>query len=200
MKKLVKKLLSARGFTLAETLICVLILLMVAGIVGAGIPAASNAFTKAVDAANAQVLMSTTITVLRNELSTATEVQPGDDGKTITYRSGSTGSSSKLECDADGKSIIVTTTYGYDGFWEEAEEEETKPKSVKSTLVSAAASTKNLSISLSDITKANGVLSVKVTVNMDRQTAPVAERTIKLRLFADKVSAVEDASDETPDP
>lgn len=62
------------GFTLAETLIAVLILLMVTGIVAAGIPAASEALTKAVDASHGQVLLSTTMTALRDELATARSI------------------------------------------------------------------------------------------------------------------------------
>ena len=62
------------GFTLAETLIAVLILLMVTGIVAAGIPAASNALNRAVDASHAQLLLSTTMTSLRNELGSARSI------------------------------------------------------------------------------------------------------------------------------
>ena len=49
------------GFSLAETLMAVLILLMVTSVVATGIPAAANAYFKAVDASHAQVLLSTTM-------------------------------------------------------------------------------------------------------------------------------------------
>lgn len=62
------------GFTLAETLIAVLILTMVAGIVAGGIPAARNALDKAVDTSHSQLLLSTTMTSLRNELATASSI------------------------------------------------------------------------------------------------------------------------------
>ena len=62
------------GFTLAETLIAVLILTMVAGIVAGGIPAARNALDKAVDVSHSQLLLSTTMTSLRNELATARSI------------------------------------------------------------------------------------------------------------------------------
>ena len=62
------------GFTLSETLIAILILLMVSAIVAGAIPTASNVYIKTVDAANAQLLLSTTITKLRDELSTAKRV------------------------------------------------------------------------------------------------------------------------------
>ena len=63
-----QKLNSQDAFTLAETLITVLILLMVSAVVAGGIPAAANAYRKAVDAANAHVLLSTTVNALRSEL------------------------------------------------------------------------------------------------------------------------------------
>ena len=76
MSVVLKKLKESRaGFTLAETLICVLILLMVSAIVGAAMPSAANAYKNVVDAANAQVLLSTTLTALRDEFSTAKQVQ-----------------------------------------------------------------------------------------------------------------------------
>lgn len=81
MKKRIRKIIgkitgkkSASGFTLAETLICVLILLMVSAVVAAGIPSASNAYRKVVVASNAEVLLSTALTTLRNELGTAEDI------------------------------------------------------------------------------------------------------------------------------
>ena len=62
MKKIRNKLHNRKGFSLAETLMAVLILLMVSAVVAAGIPMAREAYEKAVDAANAQTLLSTTIT------------------------------------------------------------------------------------------------------------------------------------------
>lgn len=62
------------GFSLSETLIAILILLMVSAIVAGAIPTASNVYIKTVDAANAQILLSTTITKLRDEFSTAKKV------------------------------------------------------------------------------------------------------------------------------
>jgi prepilin-type N-terminal cleavage/methylation domain-containing protein len=80
-----------RGFTLAETLMTILILLMASAIVGAAIPAAANAYQKSVDAANAQVVLSTTITRLRDQLSTAGNTKV--NGTAITYKSGKSGES-----------------------------------------------------------------------------------------------------------
>ena len=100
------------GFTLAETLICVLILLMVSAIIGAAIPTAANVYTKTVDAANAQVLLSTAITVLRDELGTASAVDA--NGTVVTYVNGETGPSMiKIGTDTAGTTILIY--YGYQG-------------------------------------------------------------------------------------
>ncbi|MBP5156223.1 MAG: hypothetical protein J6252_06560 [Clostridia bacterium] len=82
-----KKRLSA-GFTLAEALIVLLIILMVTSIVVAGVPAAANALEKSVSASNAQVLLTTTVTKLRGELGSAREIFAVGNGSaddTICY-------------------------------------------------------------------------------------------------------------------
>ena len=86
-----RKLHSRRGFTLAEMLATVLILLMVSAIVAAGIPAAVRAYEKVVRSANAEVLLSTSVSALRSELGTAREITV-TDGSVLQYyheRSGS---------------------------------------------------------------------------------------------------------------
>ena len=99
-----KKLKGSGGFTLAETLLAVLILLLVSTIVATGMPAAKNAYEKIVVAANAQVLLSTTATALRDELGTAWDVNI-DDSTTVSYNSSDTGAKSKLYL-KDGKIYI----------------------------------------------------------------------------------------------
>ena len=77
---------AAAGFSLAETLMAVLILLMVSAVVATGMPMARDAYEKAVDAANAQTLLSTTATMLRAELGGATYMSGGgktDEGDSI---------------------------------------------------------------------------------------------------------------------
>ena len=71
LKRIKARLKNRSGFSLAELLITLLILLMATAIVTAGIPAAAGALRKVVDASNAQMLLSTTMTRLRDELSTA---------------------------------------------------------------------------------------------------------------------------------
>ena len=90
-----RKLKNTAGFTLAEMLLTVVILLLASGVVATGMPAAVNAYRNAIDAANAQVLLSTTVNALRDELSTARDVQVS--GKTITYTGTDTGSRSTID-------------------------------------------------------------------------------------------------------
>lgn len=105
--KMSLKLKSRRGFTLAETLLAVLILLLVSAIVVTGMPAATNAYNKIVLGANAKVMLSTAITALHDEIGTAWKVVKTAPGsKELVYFNASTGAKSKISLD-DGKSIQV---------------------------------------------------------------------------------------------
>lgn len=101
-----RKIKSSKGFTLAETLLAVLILLLVSVIVANGIPAASRAYEKTVLAANAQSLMSTTVAALRDELGTAWNVSVADNK--VTYYSADIGNRSILE---NKNGLIIITEY-----------------------------------------------------------------------------------------
>lgn len=67
---IMRKLKGKSGFSLAETLLAVLILLLVSVIVANGIPMAKNVYNNVLIGSNAQLLLSTGVTALRNELST----------------------------------------------------------------------------------------------------------------------------------
>ena len=115
MNSLIRRLLNKSGFTLAETLMAILILLLVSSVIAAGIPAAVSAYTKAVDAASAQTLLSTTVNALRNELSAAWSVEPKDN--TVYYYKTSTGAKTKLykgTDDSDTPTIWVQDYVSYD--------------------------------------------------------------------------------------
>lgn len=118
MKERIRKYDS--GFSLAETLMAVLILLLVASVVAAGIPAAVNAYTKAVDAANAQTLLSTTVNALRSELSTAWGVEISPPGHTdeIYYYSSRTGSKTRLYIDSTRNTIVIQDYIKYNSYTE----------------------------------------------------------------------------------
>ena len=94
MKRIKRKIQNNAGFTLAEVLLAVLILLMVSTIVATGIPSAKNAYEKVVLASNAEVLLSTTMNELRNELGSARDVNASNN--IITYRNSYTNSQSEI--------------------------------------------------------------------------------------------------------
>lgn len=104
MKKLKRKLKNRRGFTMAEMLLAILILLMVSAIVATGIPAAKNAYEKVVLASDAELLLSTAVNELRNELGTARDVDV--DGTTITYINSRNGAESKISLSESADPVI----------------------------------------------------------------------------------------------
>lgn len=108
---MIKKLKNQKGFSLAETLLAVLILLLVSVIVANGVPAAQSAYEKVVLGANAKVLLSTTISALRDELATATKVKVATDNKTITYYSADKGAVSEIYIEPSGMPVIKLKEY-----------------------------------------------------------------------------------------
>lgn len=104
MKAKTKKLDRDRrgGFSLLEMLATMLILLMVSAIVAAGIPSAVQAYEKVTRRANAEMLLSTSVSALRDQLGTASRITVSTDKKTVTFFSDNTGSYSKIYPDPLG--------------------------------------------------------------------------------------------------
>lgn len=98
------KINNRKAFTLAETLVAIIIMLLVTSIVTAGMPAAKTAYEKIIMSSNAEVLMSTAIYALRNEMTVARDIEIANDG-TIKYISGTYGSASEISID-DSKGIM----------------------------------------------------------------------------------------------
>lgn len=97
MRKLINKRNNRKGFSLTELLVAVLILSMVSAVVAGGIPVAKNAYEKITVTANAQVMLSTAISALRNELCTANVETPDPSEETkIRYYSPSIGNYSEI--------------------------------------------------------------------------------------------------------
>ncbi|MBQ9038395.1 MAG: type II secretion system protein [Oscillospiraceae bacterium] len=82
-----RRLKSKSGFTLAETLLAVLILMLVSLIVANGMPTVRNVYNNVIVGANAQMLLSTSVTALRNELGTARDIVV-KNGTTVSYFNG----------------------------------------------------------------------------------------------------------------
>ncbi len=107
-KKLMRKLNKRKGFSLTELLAAVLILGMVSSVVAGGIPVAKDAYEKVTLSANAQVMLSTAISALRNELCTASEVKTDSTGNKLEFFSGNIQNICEIEYDASAKSIMIT--------------------------------------------------------------------------------------------
>lgn len=93
---IVNKLRQTSAFTLAEALVATIIMLLVTSIMVAGIPAAIRAYDNVVIASNAEVLMSTAMAELRNELSTARDISVSDNE--IVFYNENAGFTSKIYC------------------------------------------------------------------------------------------------------
>ena len=149
---------SKGGFTLVEMMLSLIILVMMTGIVAMGIPVAQETYTKAVTASNAQALLSTTTTELRNELGLAQDVQIDSDNH-LYYRSGAGywASITKPASESGGQGL-VKTVYFDDG----TGNPDTRPATSKSqSLVSSQAATDSLYITFSDITYSPGAFTIK---------------------------------------
>ena len=108
MKKVLKKLNKAVGFTLVETVLAVAMLAIVSAAI---LPAAIQAYQKAVDAANARALLTIAVDALRDEFSMARAVKietTGGEGgtKVIVYQNADTGGKSKIYIDKDSNNRL----------------------------------------------------------------------------------------------
>jgi len=126
-----EKIKSQSGFSLAETLVATIILLLVSGIVAEGIPVAKNAYEKVVVAANAKVMLTTAVSALRNELSIAQRIVVNDTDKSITYYSADRGATSRIypstgtgdDADYTAKTIMLHEFMDYGAASASAEQE-----------------------------------------------------------------------------
>ena len=204
-----KKLKTASGFTLAETLLAVLILLMVSVIMTTGIPAAKNAYEKVVLASNADALLSTTISSLRNELGAAKIIKPESGGAStsyISYYSGSasydntlnryvtsgtqsmiclnenfTGDYAVYKSAADPNKCIMLQRYAPLGNINYSTEMKEQMRATR--LVSKAASNKNLYVTYDSVAYANGILTftgLKVCRNSDTNATHPLTKSVDL--------------------
>lgn len=173
-----KRIRSRKGFTLAEVLMAVLIVVMVAGVVAAGVPVAIRAYRNIVEAGNAELLLSTTMTRLRDELGTATDITIDSSTGKISYKNAA-GSQTELTLGTDGIRMQE-----YVGLVEGDEAEK-----YNHLLVSfeAAGKTMMVTYKLSGdaYDKANGILTIKdLTVKRGSDTMTKID-TFKIRVLAD---------------
>lgn len=86
------KLLDKKGFTLSELLLVVLILSIIVVVIGGGIVVVKNAYERITLKSEAQVLLSTNITKVTDELRFASEIDTSDSQIGVpTFTSGNMG-------------------------------------------------------------------------------------------------------------
>lgn len=155
------------GFTLAETLIAVLILTMVAGIVAGGIPAARNALDKAVDTSHSQLLLSTTMTSLRNELATASSITCASETVNEDGSVAEDPAARKIISYVDSSGAVCTLQSEDDGIYVEKEASPDissvvyHPGIPHRLLVSEQAATKNLYAAFTSASYSNGIVKIE---------------------------------------
>lgn len=185
-----RRLRGAGGFTLAETLLAVLILLMVSLIVANGVPAARNVYEKVTIGANAQVLLSTTVTALRDELGTARDVTVS--GNAVTYYSADIGAMATISCEANAP-IMLREYVSADALVpakDPAAPSEENPNRFLRRLVTASAATGDLYNTYGSVAYADGVLTFSnLEVRRASASAPVASlAALKIRVISESVS------------
>ena len=177
-----RKLKSSKAFTLAEMLLAVLILLMVTAIVAAGIPVAKNAYEKVVLSSNAEVLLSTTISTLRNELGTARDVEvlpTTAAGTRVTYYNPSRSAYASIYLSEDAKKEIMFQRY--------YKKDDLSKEYAPVPLVSSKTATADLYVTYASVSYADGVLTFSnLSVNRASGTTGLALRgSLSIRVISE---------------
>ena len=162
------------GFTLGETLLAILIVALVGTIVIAGIPAAKNAYDRVVVSSNAEVLYSTTVTMLRNELGTAQKIELNTGDKGIIYYSPTRGTLSKIYISDDN--IMFNRYYsGIGNFGDDP---------VK--LISSKTATGDLYVTYSNLNYADGIITISgLSVKRESAAEPLVSRdSLSIRVIS----------------
>lgn len=196
MRTIISKIKSESAFTLVETLYTMMIFLMVTTIVATGIPTATMVYKKIILSANADMLLSTTISALKNELANSGDVQVKRDlsgnKTTVYYYSPDFHTYSRITIDTDGggedRMIMFQRFAGKETISgsEDTETEYSEPI----RLISKEASNKNLHVtydSVDDSRKDEGLLIFKgLGVWQDGRTdGPVVRRDdFTIRLYS----------------
>ena len=192
---------SAAGFTVAELLITLIIISLAFSTAAAALPVAVRAYHSVTNAANAQMLLSTTLVELRSELGTATEVIVQSD-KSVRYsRTGDSGGSAEITFVDDGETpgIRIRTM--------DSKAEDGKGSFVTRMLVSEAATTKELQLTAS-VDIRGKYLVIKDIVVKNRKTGAVLiradkdgdpDKTMEYMIYT-MVEPRDERSGPTPDP
>ena len=98
------------GFSLVELLVTLLVVTLATIMVTAGLPAAVRAYTDVVDKSNAQVLLTTASTLLRDKLSRSVDVVKDGNGKVKSFVDSSTGCITYIKVDEDSHELLMWET------------------------------------------------------------------------------------------
>lgn len=141
------------GFSLTEMLVTMFIMTLAATLMATGIPVAVDTYQKTVNAANAQLALSTTATVLRSEFGSSTQLDQKEDG-TLYYRcsEGAWASISNPEGDAS-RGLVKSFFAEADEDGEHAPISSDSGVQVSYPIVSNAAVTEPLHVSMDAIEK-----------------------------------------------
>lgn len=176
----INRIRSTAAFTLAEALIAVIILLLVTSIVAAGVPAAIRAYDNVVTASNAEVLLSTTMSALRNELCTAKDVKPSSSKTALSYYNVAFGTQSEISKAGSGSGeplgTIMYRRYAPDTIIDDVMTDTTTPK----RLISKEASDKDkgLYVTYRTVDYSDGVVTfTDLTVKKKNGSDTPAKRT-----------------------
>ena len=183
LEQLNRKAKSRAAFTLAETLVAILIMLMVSSVVATGIPAARRAYESVEIAANSELLLSSTISTLRNELSLAKDIKiEGTDKTSVSYLNPTTGTMSRIymdTSDVNNKKIMYKMNAAVDGISPGDDENATR-------LMSNALSTKvGIEVTFDSITKSGDciVFNNVIVKSMRDGTERTGRETVSIRII-----------------
>ena len=98
------------GFSLVELLVTLLVVTLATIMVTAGLPAAVRAYTDVVDKSNAQVLLTTASTLLRDKLSRSVDVVKDENGKVKSFVDSSTGCTTYIKVDENSHELLMWET------------------------------------------------------------------------------------------
>lgn len=200
MMKLLRKIKikgkAQSGFTLVEMLMTVLILSMVSAVVAGGLPMAVSAYTNVVNTANAESLLSTAMTRLRDELGTASHVTPEENG--VSYRR-SDGSAAKICLGVLNENGDRTNEGESDDRGERTDDQPRMliqeyigianlPEDLKNPRVFAEMSNENLYVNYSGLSYKDGILSFTGLVVEKDGNALTRPQDFKIRVLTDSIS------------
>ena len=151
------KLTEHRGFSLSELLVTVVIVSLLSIMIATGVRASLNSYKKVTDEANAEVLLSTCASMLRNELSTAVEIT-AEDNCIVFRQSGSGCKVSLRSISMDGAGGPVQICLGSVGV-----NPETGSESITSErpFISQVTGTEGLFVSFDEISYTDECVTIK---------------------------------------